>query len=475
MQLKTILNRVHRCPGFVYRKVTLLLVAKVLTLHVKVAPDARARATCSGCGEKGPGYDTLAERAFEFVPLWGIPVFLLYAMRRVDCAKCGVIVEAVPWAAGKSHLTKAYAWFLAAWAKRMSWLETARAFRTSWENVFRSVEKAVEWGLVHRDLTGITAIGIDEVFWQRGYKFLTVVYQINSGYCRLLWVGRDRTLKTTLRFFRWFGKERSALLRFVCSDMWKPFLRVIAKKAGQALNILDRFHIMAKMNKAIDEVRAQEAKAMKAKGLLPLLKNTRWLVLKRPMNLIGIQAAKLADLVRYNLKTVRAYLLKESFQHFWDYRSPGWAVAFLDRWCAQVMRSRIAPMKKVAKTLKAHRLLLLNWFKARGLIALGAVEGMNNKLKVITRRAYGFRTYRATEVALYHALGKLPDPQDLLAHRFWCAVRVHLHQRVEVPPEELSIHLGSYRAMSWSPVTMASKPRDKGLERRSSKHAGRNV
>ena len=115
------------------------------------------------------------------------------------------------------------------------------------------------WGLAHRDLTGITAIGLDEVLWQRGYKFLTVVYQIDSGCRRLLWVGQDRTLKTTLSFFRWLGKERSAQLKFVCSDMWKPYLRVIAKKAGQALNILDRFHIMAKMNKAIDEVRAQEA------------------------------------------------------------------------------------------------------------------------------------------------------------------------------------------------------------------------
>jgi len=418
MQLKTILNRVHRCPGFVYGEIVLLLVGKVLTLHVKLAADARTKPRCSGCGEKGPGYDTLPERAFEFVPIWGIMVFLLYSMRRVNCAKCGVTVECVPWAAGKSQITKAYAWFLAAWAKRLSWLETARAFKTSWETVYRSVEKAVDWGLAHRDLTGITAVGFDEVFWHKPYKFLTVVYQIDSGCRRLLWVGQDRTLKTTLRFFRWLGKERSARLHFICSDMWKPYLRVIAKKAPKALNVLDRFHIAAKMNKAIDEVRAQEVKALKAKGAEPVLKRSRWIWLKRAGNLTGKQAVTLADLVRCNLKTVRAYLLKEAFEHFWDYNSPGWAIAFLDRWCAQVMRSRIEPMKSVAKTLRAHRLLLLNWFKARGLIALGAVEGMNNKLKVITRRAYGFRTYRATEVALYHALGNLPDPQSQLAHRF---------------------------------------------------------
>jgi len=419
MQLKTILNRVHPCRGFVYREVKLVKGKNgEVMLHVRVAPDARTRATCSKCGEKGPGYDTLPERMFQFVPLWAIPVFFLYAMRRVDCPKCGVTVEVVPWAIGKDHLTKAYAWFLAAWAKRLSWLEVARTFKTSWQTVFRSVEKAVEWGLAHRDLTGITAIGFDEVFWRKPYKFLTVVYEIAQGRRRLLWVGQDRTLKTTLRFFRWLGKERSAQLRWVCSDMWKPYLRVIAKKAAQAVHVLDRFHIAAKMNKAIDEVRAQEAKAMRAKGLAPVLKHSRWTLLKRPENRTKKQKLKLAELLRFNLKTVRAYLLKETFQHFWDYRSPGWAISFLDGWCSQAMRSRIEPMQKVAKTLRAHRLLLLNWFKARGLIALGAVEGLNNKLKVITRRAYGFRTYRATEVALYHSLGALPDPQSELTHRF---------------------------------------------------------
>lgn len=419
MQLKTILNRVHPCPGFVYREATFQAGAKVASLQVKMEPDARTRAKCSGCGEKRPGYDTLAERAFEFVPLWGIPVFLLYAMRRVECGTCGVTVEVVPWAEGKSHITKAYAWFLAAWAKRgLSWLEVARAFKTSWDTVYRSVEKAVEWGLAHRDLSNITAIGIDEVFWKKPYRFLTVVYQIDNGCRRLLWVGQDRTHKTTLRFFRWLGKERTARIKWICSDMWKPYLRVIAKKAGHAIHVLDRFHIAAKMNKAIDEVRAQEAKDMKAKGLPPLLKNSRWCLLKKRRNRNRQQKLKFAELVKHKLRSVRATLQVELFQHFWEYRATDWALAYLDAWCEIVMRSRIEPMKKVARTLRAHRSLLLNWFKARGQIALGAVEGMNNKLKVITRRSYGFRTYRAIEVSLYHSLGDLPDPQSQLPHRF---------------------------------------------------------
>ena len=413
MQLKTILNRVYRQPGFVFSKVELA----GSSLRVTLKPRKGSQPTCSVCNMKAPGYDTLEVRRFGFIPLWGLTVFFYYLMRRVNCPRCGVKVETVPWATGKSSLTKAYAYFLAAWAKRMSWKETAEAFHTSWDSVFRSVKMAVEWGLEHRDLDGIKAIGVDEVAWLKG-KFLTVVYQIDTGRIRLLWVGKDRKVKTLIKFFRQFGRERSAALRFVCSDMWQPYLKVIAKKARQALNILDRFHIMANMNKGIDEVRRQEVKVLKAKGQGEVLKHARWTLLKRPENRTAAQDTKLAELVRYNLRAVRAHLLREEFQQFWEYLSPVWAGRFLDRWCVKVMRSQLEPMKKCARSLRSHKTLILNWFKAREQVSLGATEGMNNKLKVITRRAFGFRTYDAMEIALYHALGHLPDPLTQFAHRF---------------------------------------------------------
>jgi len=126
---------------------------------------------------------------------------------------------------------------------------------------------------------------------------------------------------------------------------------------------------------------------------------------------------KLKDLVRYNLQSVRAYLLKEDFQQLWNYESTAWAAKFLDQWCRQVMRSRIDPMKKVAKTLRAHRELILNYFRARKEFSSGVIEGLNNKAKVTMRKSYGFRTLRVTELALYHSLGKLPEPE--LTHRFF--------------------------------------------------------
>jgi transposase len=415
MQLKTILNRVQKHSSFVYVDVR-FIEGDPVELEIDIRSRKSSRARCSGCGRRGSTHDTLSARRFQFVPLWGILVFFVYAMRRVDCSGCGVKVERVPWAEGKSPITTSYAWFLAGWAKRMSWKEVAEAFRTSWDSVYRAVGLAVAWGLRHRDLDGIEAIGVDEVLWHRGHKFLTVVYQIDAHCRRLLWVGRDRKSETLEAFFDSFG-ERAQRLIYVCSDMWKPYLEVLKRRAPQALHILDRYHIVANLNKALDLVRADEARRMKQDGYEPILKHSRWCLLKNPKNLTEKQSDKLDDLLRYNLKSVRAYLLKEEFQLFWKYVSSAWAGKFLDRWCTRVMRSRIEPMKKVARSLRTHRTLILNWFKAKGTISASSVEGLNNKLKVTFRKAYGLRTFKATEIALYHTLGRLPEPD--FAHRFF--------------------------------------------------------
>jgi transposase len=359
----------------------------------------------------------LAERRFEFVPLWQIAVYFVYALRRVDCPTWGVKVETVPWCDGKNQLTTTYRWFLAGWAKQLSWKGVADAFDTTWQNVFRSVKHAVSWGLAHRDLEGIASIGVDEVQWQKGHKYLTLVYQIDGDCKRLLWIGKDRTTRTFLRFFRMLGRRRSGELKFICSDMWKPYLNVIAKKAGQAIHVLDRFHIMQKMNKAIDKVRAGEARQLKEDGYEPILKHSRWCLLKRPENLTDKQAVKLSELLKYNLRSVRAHLLREDFQQFWEYVSPAWAGKFLDAWCTRTMRSQLEPMKKVVGTLRNHRKLILNWFRAEGKLSSGVVEGFNTKVKLTTRKSYGFRTYEAIETTLYHNLGALPEPD--FTHRFW--------------------------------------------------------
>ena len=417
MRLKTILNRVQKFKSFVYQDARWdTTLAGGLRVIVTVVARANRRPICSVCEKVGPGYDTMKPRRFEFIPIWNIPVLFEYAVRRVDCPSCGVRAEKLPWASGKRTLTTVYMQFLAHWARKLSWKEVAVSFHTTWDKVYQSVEYVVGWGLKHREIGMIFAIGVDEIAYGKGQqKYLTLVYEIDD-LTRLLWVGKERTVKTFEQFFTMIGEATAAKIEFVCSDMWKPYLNVIRKRCSAALHILDRFHIVAKMNKALDKVRANEARKLKLDGD-EALKKSRWCFLKRKKNLTSEQRFRLRDLLQQNLKTVRAYLLKEVFQEFWEYTSPAWAGKFLDEWCRQTMRSRIEPMKKIAGMLRTHRGLILNYFKARKVFSSGIIEGLNNKAKLTMRKSYGFRSFRVTELALYHSLGKLPEPE--LTHKFY--------------------------------------------------------
>lgn len=377
------------------------------------------RGRCSSCRKKAPGYDRLPERSWLFVPLWGIKTYFRYAPRRVQCPEHGIGVEHIPWSDGKRPITLAMMGFLARWARHLSWRQTARSFQTSWEAVYRSVQWFVQWGLAHRKLEGVEAIGIDEIHWGKGKRadnFLTVIYQIDGHCRRLLWVGRRRTQATLRRGLASLGSDVVSGLRFVCSDMWRAYLNVIARQAPQVLHVLDRFHITMHLNKALDQVRRSESSQLRGQPGGQRLKRMRWRLLRRGSRIRGRAKQRLYALLRSKLATGRAWMLKETFRDFWRYRSVFWASAFLDVWSTRALRSRIEPMRKVAQMLRSHRELLLNWFRAKGEISAGVVEGLNNKIRVVTRRSYGFRTYAAMEIALYHTLGRLPEPEQ--THRF---------------------------------------------------------
>jgi transposase len=284
----------------------------------------------------------------------------------------------------------------------------ARVFQTSWEQVYRSVEAVVSYGLAHRSLDAIQAIGVDEVQYRRGHQYLTVVYQLDSGYRRLLYVGKKRTVKSLLRFFWELAQVRCQAIEYVCSDMWRPYLKLIKKKAPQALHILDRFHIVVLLNKAVDEVRRQEVRRLKRDGYEEVLTHSRYCFLKNESNLTDRQAMQLDELLQYDLKSVRAYLLKESCQGFWQYSSPYWAERFLQLWRVRAMRSKLDPVKKFVKTIRRHQPLMMCWFKAKKVFSAGIVEGLNRKINLVTRKAYGYRSY--------DVLGDLPEPG--LTHSF---------------------------------------------------------
>jgi transposase len=422
LEVKTILNRIQHFVGFVYQEVRLCCHRGRLSIEVRLEPHQGIRGKCSVCRQPAPAYDRLPERSWLFIPLWGIVTRFLYGPRRVECPKDGVVVEHIPWSEGKRPITRAMMGFLARWARRLSWRETARAFGTSWECVYRSVEWFVQWGLAHRKLEGVESIGVDEIHWGQSKganSFLTVIYQIDRHCRRLLWVGPKRTQATLRRGLAALGPEVVGGLRFVCTDMWRPYLNVIAPLGGasQALHVLDRFHITSRLNQAVDEVRRAESGRLRGRPVAEKLKKMRWKLLRRGSRVRGRAKRRLCGLLNSKLATGRAWMLKETFQDFWRYCSLTWASAFLEVWSTRALRSRLEPMKKVARMLRAHEELILNWFRAKGEISSGAVEGLNNKIRVVTRRSYGFRTFDAMEIALYHTLGKLPEP-DEFTHTF---------------------------------------------------------
>jgi len=418
MHIESILRRLQPQPGFVYGRAEWEERGGRSTLLIHVTARKGARAVCSRCGQKRPGYDVQKEpRRFTFVPLWAIAVLFVYAMRRVNCSRCGVVVEAVPWASGKSQSTHAYIWFIASWARSLSWSGVARRFDASWDTVFRCIEHAVKWGLEHRSLDGIESLGVDELSWKHGQKYLTLVYQIDHGHRRLLHIAKDRTTASFESFFDMLGEKRTRLIRFVASDMWRAFINVVRKRCSDATHVLDRFHVAQLLSKAVDQVRRDEVRRLRADGRAPLLTKTRWILLKHSRNLRRKERGRLSELMKANLRTVRAYVMKEDFQHLWTYTTSAGAGRFLKRWTTMALRSRIPQFRTLATTLRRHQSELLNWFLARGSFAAGATEGFNNKARITTRMAYGFRTYLHAEIALYHRLGSLPEP-DWLTHRF---------------------------------------------------------
>ena len=231
-------------------------------------------------------------------------------------------------------------------------------------------------------------------------------------------MSEGRRVKSLLRFFLILKRAKINVresIRCVCSDMHKAYLRAIGRKLPEALHILDRYHIAANLSQGLDQARADESGELKAQGW-EKLKRSRWRLLRRRKNLKHKQPYKPGGILQWDLPAVRAYLLKESRHGLWDYKSPTNAGRCLDAWCRQAMTRRLEPTKKAVRSLRRHRPLILNWFIAKKQDNTAIVEGLNAMVQLRFTKAFGFRVFDAIEVALYHQLGQLPEPE--LAHRF---------------------------------------------------------
>jgi transposase len=293
-------------------------------------------------------------------------------------------------------------------ARELSWKGTARQYDLNWKSVATIVKRAVAYGLRHRARPPVHVIGIDEVSRRKGQVYLTVVYDLERRV--LLWVGEERTEEAVRKFFtEEMGRRRCGTLRVVCMDMWAPYASLVREHAPNARILFDRFHIVKHLNEAVDAVRRELWRQVTSKEKVAV-KGTRWLLLKNPWNLNQDQKERLSTLVRWNTPLVRAWYLKEAFQLFWSFKQPWRAERHLRKWMNSAMRSKLEPFKKFAKMLRSHLDGILPWTTIR--LSNGAVEGMNNKIKSISHRSFGFRTATNFIAAIYHCCARLPLPVE---------------------------------------------------------------
>jgi transposase len=322
-------------------------------------------------------------------------VFLQATTRRVSCREHGVVVAAVPWARPGSRFTHAFE-DTAAWLVCHAALSVvAILLRVAWRSVSDIVTRVVaDRAGQHDRLAGLRRIGIDEISYRKGQRYLLVVTCHDTG--RLVWAGKNRTKDTLGRFFDDLGQQRAARLTHVSADGAEWIHDVVAARAPQAVLCLDAFHVVAWATEALDQIRRDMVNRLRAGGHddeAATMKHSRWALLKNPPNLTGNQRATLAGIAKANGGLYRAYLLKEQLREIFACRDPQKARALLGGWIAWAQRSRLEPFVKLAKTIKRYRSLILAAVE-HGL-SNARSEATNTHLRLLTRRAYGYHSPEA--------------------------------------------------------------------------------
>lgn len=362
-------------------------------LIINVEPRWR-RARCAQCGRRCSAYDRGEARRWRHLGHGRISFWLEYAPRRADCERCGVLVEKVPWARAGSRFTTDFEELAAYLAQKMDRTAVTRLLGIAWRTVGSIVERVVDEKLDPERLEGLLVIGVDEISYRKHHHYLTLV--LDHLRQRIVWAGKGKSSETLGKFFDELGPERAAQLTHVTLDLSAGFNQVVDERAPQATKVFDRFHIQRLATDAVDRVRRIEVSRADDEddtAVARALKRTRWALLKSPWNLTANEDEKLANLQQANQRLFRGYLLKESLAAALDLKQPGRAKKRLLSWMSWAARSKLKPFVKLARTIRKHLDGVLAYV-ATGL-SNGPLEGLNNKARLITRRAYGFHSAQA--------------------------------------------------------------------------------
>ena len=395
----------------------LLRLGAVTVTDVEFAPTAvavtvvlrRQRLVCPHCPfTTAARYDTRDEPSrWRHLDLGTWQVEIACRLRRLRCPDHGVVVESVPFARPAAHLTRDFDDLLAWLATRMDKTAITRLCRVAWRTVGRACARVVAAELDPGRLDGLFSIGVDEISWRKHHKYLTLVVDHDRG--RVVWGSEGKDAATLDKFFNELGPERAAQLASVSLDLGPAFIKSVDEHASQAVICADTFHLVKIVGDALDEVRRdlwQQLRRLPGDRWAKAFKGCRWALLKNPEDLTDKQAAKLASIRRTRGGIWRAYEMKEQFRAIFDHDLETVdAIALLDRWISRASRSRLAPFVKAARTMRDRRPLILNTLEHG--ISNGRVEGLNTKIRLIIRRAYGFHSADAALALVMLAAGPI--------------------------------------------------------------------
>ena len=329
-----------------------------------------------------------------------MPALLRYAPWRVSCPRCGVKAERVPWSAGVGAFTSDFEELAAYLAQVTNRTAAARLPGISWLTVGNIVERVVARRLDGARFTRLKRIGIDEFSCRKRHRYLTIVVDHDAR--RVVWAGPGRSAETPGAFFERLGPGGCARIELVTADLASSWRKALAERAPHARVVFDRFHVERLATDAVDEVRRAEQRRL-APADAKALKGARYALLKHPARLRPGEARRLETLRRANRALDRAYELKEYLATIPGQATPEDAPELLDEWLEWAARSRLAPFVKPGRTIRKHAEGILAYLDTR--MTNGPVEGINNKLRVVARRAYGFHSPGALISMLFLCCG----------------------------------------------------------------------
>lgn len=348
------------------------------------------KTVCGTCGRVHHTYYDRKIRRVRDLPCGEVRVYLEVEIRRVECRRCRKVkLEKLDWLADYPFSTKRFAFYVGRRCRDSTIRDVAEELHLDWKTV-----KALEMQYLREQVRRVGApgpklIGLDEVSIRKGHDYRIVVSDL--GRKRPIWFGgQDRSEASLGLFFTGLGPKKSKRIRLAVMDMWKPFRNSTQKHAPQAAILFDKFHVMRHLNEALDTVRKSEYARLSGKDR-QFIKGQKYTLLSRKKNLSTEGRKTLKILLKANKRLNTAYLLKESFSQLWEYQQEGWARKFFENWRASLKWQRLRPYEEFAEMIESHWSGIVAFIQLEDKVSLGFVEGLNNKIRVIQRRAYGLR------------------------------------------------------------------------------------